>query len=1276
MENAFRTLLVEDDPSTRLVYETALRRLGHGVSAFGSAEEAWEACRNQSFDLAVLDWVLPGMDGLELCRRIRSRPWGGMVVIVVVTGHDRPEILQEALNAGADDYLTKPISPGLLGLRMTIARTRFQGRTERRQREKELRVLQTAFDASQVGITITDLEGRIRFTNAAEAEMHGFEIEELIGRNVRCLAPAELARPLSRDELQRLGRRRRESTNIRKDGSTFPVHLHSDLVTDPHGEPIAVVTTCEDITERKRLETDLKRSEERYHDLFERVPVGIYQTDREGRIRVANQYLVRLLGFSSFEELAARKVQDGLVDSGERRRFEEESASEGALTRQEAVWLKQDGTPVNVLESAVPVYGKSGNVEYYDGIAEDITEWKRAQVENERAQQLLAAVLGSLSNPLYVIDVDDYQVVLANRATGSLPDSGEVCCYALTHGSPEPCSGPEHPCPLKEVIRTGQTVMVEHVHHVGGVERFVEIHANPLRDAEGRITHMVEFCLDVTDRKKADEKFQESEKKFRELFEEVPCGVFETAVDGQILAANQALVQMLGFSQPAELMKTTHAQELFADPKERSGWIEKLLREERVVNGELILRRKDGREIVVLENTRLHRPDKQRHITFQGTLTDITQLKRAEEALQRAHDELELRVQERTTELSKLKDFSEGILSSMTEGVVLTDSEGLYSFVNPAAATMLGYQSTDQLIGQSWASMVSSDQIPLGEAADERRARGESDTYDMEFLHTDGHRVPCQISGTPRFEQGQFAGTLCVLTNLTERKESEADRVLLSTAIEQANDMIVITDTEGRILYVNPAFEQMTGYTKEQVQGQTPAILKSGRHDSEFYRELWDTVLAGEVWRGHFVNRKADGTHYEEDAAIYPVINEAGKITNFVALKRDVTEEVLLQRRSQHARKMEALGELASGVAHDFNNLLAITQGSIDLLRLAGITDERVSNAVSVIDRATRSAAQLTRGLLGFSRQQVLTLIPVDLNEFVSEGLPLLQRLVPDDIEVGFHTGQDLRGISGDQALLQQVLFNLCSNSAHAMPMGGRITIETANVTIDESYVQAHPWARVGPHVVLSVIDEGGGMDEDTCQRALDPFFTTKEAGKGTGLGLSSALGAVKQHQGWVDIQSELGAGTTVLAFFPVADAPASTVSHGTPAGARPHRGGEVLLVVEDLLDLRMVLVALLESEGYQVQAAADGHEALEILRSETEVAMVITDVNMPRMGGAELYRRSREFLPDLRFVFCSGDLQEWEQLGYSEDTRVSYLAKPFDLEALAQRVREILDRS
>jgi CheY-like chemotaxis protein len=247
-----------------------------------------------------------------------------------------------------------------------------------------------------------------------------------------------------------------------------------------------------------------------------------------------------------------------------------------------------------------------------------------------------------------------------------------------------------------------------------------------------------------------------------------------------------------------------------------------------------------------------------------------------------------------------------------------------------------------------------------------------------------------------------------------------------------------------------------------------------------------------------------------------------------------------------------------------------------------------------------------------------------------------------------------------DRALLEQVLFNLCNNSAQATPGGGRLIIKTANVMISESYVKTYPWARKGPHVVLSVIDEGIGMDEDTRRRVLDPFFTTKESGKGTGLGLTSAYGTIKQHQGWIDIQSELGVGTTVSAYLPVVEEPgAGTADRASPKDARSC-GGEALLLVEDNPDLRTVLTVLLDSEGYRVHAAGDGLEALEILGREQEVAMVITDISMPRMGGAELYRRSRELLPDLRFIFCSGNLHDWEQLGCADDTSVSYLEKPF----------------
>jgi PAS domain S-box-containing protein len=316
--------------------------------------------------------------------------------------------------------------------------------------------------------------------------------------------------------------------------------------------------------------------------------------------------------------------------------------------------------------------------------------------------------------------------------------------------------------------------------------------------------------------------------------------------------------------------------------------------------------------------------------------------------------------------------------------------------------------------------------------------------------------------------------------DITERKRAEETQRRLVTAVEQAVETIVITDLAGAILYANPAFEKTTGYTCAEALGRNPRILKSDRHDAGFYRDMWTMLAAGQVWSGRFVNRRKDGTLYEEEATISPVRNTTGKIVNYVAVKRDITREVALEEQFRQAQKMESIGRLAGGVAHDFNNLLTVINGYCQMLLDRQDADDPDRDSLGEILKAGERAAGLTRQLLAFSRKQVLQPRVLDLNRLVEEMRPMLARLLAESVEVLVALRAESGTVHADPHQLEQVVMNLVVNARDAMPQGGKLLIETASVERDASYARSHPEARAGRYVKLAVIDNGVGMDEET----------------------------------------------------------------------------------------------------------------------------------------------------------------------------------------------------
>jgi len=509
------------------------------------------------------------------------------------------------------------------------------------------------------------------------------------------------------------------------------------------------------------------------------------------------------------------------------------------------------------------------------------------------------------------------------------------------------------------------------------------------------------------------------------------------------------------------------------------------------------------------------------------------------------------------------------------------------------------------------------------------------------------------------------------LRGSSERKQAEQQRVPLVAAIEQAAEEILITDVEGNIVYCNPSFEQVTGYSKQEVIGQNPRFLKSGKHDDAFYRGMWETLLATGVWTGRIINRKKDGTLYEAEGTISSIYDASRRVTGFVSAKHDVTEMVRLENQLRQAQKMESIGRLAGGVAHDFNNLLTVITGYSDLLLrdIAEVPAQR--EYVKEIKRAAEHAASLTQQLLAFSRRQIIKPTAVNLNVLVSGIGRMLQRLVGEDIEVVTRLDPQLGLVRMDTDQMNQIFMNLAANARDAMPQGGRLTLETSNIE-DGSQDGRGPLSS-GPMVLLAVSDTGSGMSEETRQHIFEPFFTTKRKGRGTGLGLSTVYGIVQQSGGSIDVQSEAGKGTTFRVYLPRLSEVANAAESAGSA-AEGVRGSETILVVEDQHEILALITQVLESYGFAVLAATNGEEALRRAAAHSgTIDLLLTDVIMPGLTGKQVADQLLRSRPETKVLYTSGYSGEVIAHRGELDANVDYLPKPFTPEILAAKVRSVL---
>jgi PAS domain S-box-containing protein len=466
------------------------------------------------------------------------------------------------------------------------------------------------------------------------------------------------------------------------------------------------------------------------------------------------------------------------------------------------------------------------------------------------------------------------------------------------------------------------------------------------------------------------------------------------------------------------------------------------------------------------------------------------------------------------------------------EAVGITD-KGVLVDGNPQLARLLGYELSE-MIGKSVNDLVAPEFREL--VAKHMREEFEG-SYEHKVLRKDGTCVAVECRARITQLEGREL-RITALRELTERIQAQEQQARMSMAVEQADESIVITDAAAQILYVNPAFERVTGYARGEVIGKNSSILKSGQHDESFYRQLWENLSRGESWAGHFINKRKNGELFYEEAVISPVRDAGGKVINFVAVKRDVTHERDIEEQLRQSQKLESVGRLAGGVAHDFNNILAAMMMEIGLLQIKTAEDSRTQEALTDLDKLAQRAANLTKQLLMFSRRSPMQICSLDLDQVLADLHKMLRRLLGEHITLDFSGETRLPPVAADRGMIEQVVVNLCVNARDAMPHGGRLAVRTAALDISAEQAEGRAEAKPGRFVCLSVADTGTGMSQAVLARVFEPFYTTKDVGKGTGLGLASVYGIVKQHNGWLEVESQEGQGSTFRVFLSVAPNP------------------------------------------------------------------------------------------------------------------------------------------
>ncbi len=759
-----------------------------------------------------------------------------------------------------------------------------------------------------------------------------------------------------------------------------------------------------------------------------------------------------------------------------------------------------------------------------------------------------------------------------------------------------------------------------------------------------------------TVRRGAEEKLRESEERYRTLFEKMDEGfcVVEMiddpggkAVDYRFVEINQAFEKHTGLQQA--LGKTIRQMV----PDHEAHWFEIYGNVART--GESIRFENQAaamRKYYAVFAFRVGGDGSRRvGILFQ----DITGFKQSERALKESEEIFRV------------------IFEDSKDGIILVDAERRNIHrANKTFCEMVQY-SVDEAGRLGVSDIHPRESLPLLIDAFERTMKqGSALSDNFPVKRKDGSIFWADIKAS----MVTISGKEYVLGNfrdVTERKKASEALARLGMAVDQAFEAIISTDRDGTILYVNPAFERISGYSREEAIGKNPRFLHSGEHDESFYREMWGTLARGEIWSGHFINRKKNGQLYEEDATISPVRDSSGKIVSFVGVMRDLTKTLGLEKQVRTAQKMEAVGTLAGGIAHDFNNALTGIVGFGELLRMRMAGDGQALHDLDEILRCAERASTLTRQLLTFARRQVIDPVNLNLSALVADLMKFIGKVVGAQIEVKTSLGKDVPTIHADRGQIEQVVMNLCLNARDAMPEGGRLVVETGDVYLDEEYVRQNPYMKTGRYALLTVSDTGVGMDEKTRERVFEPFFTTKGPDKGTGLGLSMVYGIVKQHGGFIHLYSEPGKGTAFKVYFPATEAPPDAV----PAIREEEhvRGGtETILLAEDEEAIRSFIERGLKELGYDVLVARDGEEAVGIFRQRKEIVLAVLDVVMPRKGGKVAFEEMQRENPRLKVIFMSGYSADAIHESFVLIPGTPFLQKPFGPTILARKIREVLD--
>jgi PAS domain S-box-containing protein len=618
------------------------------------------------------------------------------------------------------------------------------------------------------------------------------------------------------------------------------------------------------------------------------------------------------------------------------------------------------------------------------------------------------------------------------------------------------------------------------------------------------------------------------------------------------------------------------------------------------------------------------------------------------------------------------------IFENAVEGFFQSTPEGRFITVNPAFAKMTGYTSAEELVfsitdiaKQFYVNPEDRNRLKqlLNEAGFvehfvfEARCKDSSHIWGSYNIHA----IYDHNGKIIRYEGS--------MTDITEQKQAETERSQLVTAIEQTAELIAITALNGTIQYTNPAFENITGYSRQEAVGNNPRLLKSGLHDPSVYQKLWDTILSGNRWTGQFINKRKDGAIYTSECSISPVKDSKGNLLNFIWIAKDITNELELEKRILQSQKMESIGALAGGIAHDLNNILFPISGLSELLLDDMPAGSPEHKSIEQIHRSANRGSEMIKQILSFSRQSNPQKLPIRIQPILQEVLQLVRASIPMNININNDIKADCGMVLADPTQVHQIVMNLITNAYHAVE-GSAGTIKLELTEVDFQKDDLHDiMTKSGKYACISVGDNGTGIDLSLIDKIFEPYFTTKKQGKGTGLGLSVVHGIVKDHGGDIRVISDVGKGTVFHVYLPLLED--AKDSKPVDINSTHPTGNESILVIDDEAPIATMMRMMLEKMGYQVTIRTNSRDALDTFRTNpNNFDLVITDRGMPNMTGEQLVHEFLSIRPGIPIIFCSGFYEDSNEKTVRNMGVKGLLQKPVSISDLAGMARKVLDEA